>query len=545
MGDPRVLPYNAGLSNFTVEAVVKDPPCTIFDVRQGHIIENPSAFKVAVSALIFNGGRRFPVTIADIDQTQSDPTVTNWLVTLQATWTGVPQADPSDIAFPAGANVTVYLYSKDEFGSWVDKGVAATITQPGYATLALYAAGVQAEIQAAATLGFTAAVVTPAPFNGRVVITPGATKVTIGMEPANVAAADFLGLANGVINWADSTGAITTLNGVGIPRGGVGIVSETFTATVPVIWEPQNLMNPTVPSAPTPAVDFRNNPEYYYAYDYSWICYLVSKAYATALSDFPVSPTTASLQGQLNAWWAAQGYTGTAPTWRFSAPCLTYSPSTQLFTLAADQWATGRRGVPATSTGALWPDAGESLVIGMNQMLLWKFPFSSIANRISPSALPGFEYTLEFATSSITTGTLDDGTAANLLSMDFTCTDAMWSPIEELVLTSNLSVVQEATAAPLDIIDATSAPVASSSYLTYPVLQSIQVAGAADGFRGTIEFEPPLLKYVDILPSSSIRSLSFQLYWRRKQDNALILMGIPPGGFFRVRLQFLLKDYVN
>lgn len=528
---PRVY-YSAQVVNGTGTGNatnISDPAALFSEARVSAILENASDYKVAVTRVEINGpGRNLPLFIMPIIPGQTNINLTQLSVTLLATWTGIPSpVSPPNYDVPPNCKAT--LYAKDAEGSLIATADWA-IESGAAANLAAFCTQLQTDIQNPLHVPavFNDVTITPAPFNDKIVFATGAAfQLGIGFPDTSEGtnAALLLGLPQDTITWSTSpataTSSFTTLNGVCIAARGT-IVTKAYTVLQQVMWVPESTESPTLPVSPQVSQDLDTNPTYYASFSYEHIATVLNAAFAAAYATL-----TTKLQVDVPS-----------ATWRFSAPEISWNGS--VFVLAADKWATGSLNTAPQSSGAIWPSAAETLQIGCNECLgdLMMFP-----QHFNPPGT-GFDRTYTFDNCT-TGGMLSDEATAWMLSESFRSTDCLWSPVAQIVITSDLPARAEDISGPQQVSLTGFGTLQNSSSNTQPILTDIQVVGAASDYRGFIAFTPAYLRYIDLLSSREIRTLTLALYWRRALDDSLQPLLVPPRGWAAIKLQFLPKDEVN
>jgi hypothetical protein len=113
------------------------------------------------------------------------------------------------------------------------------------------------------------------------------------------------------------------------------------------------------------------------------------------------------------------------------------------------------------------------------------------------------------------------------LQQDFACVDTMWSPIANLVFTSQLiPVVKEVQSVPNILGNGNlgnSAPVVPSAFQPIITDLELDLAGrGADAYRGFVLYEPQAeYRLSDFAASGELRSIDIQLWWKGRLDGQL------------------------
>jgi hypothetical protein len=292
----------------------------------------------------------------------------------------------------------------------------------------------------------------------------------------------------------------------------VGVRSNSFISTQPIIYSPETLDTTAapVPNASSTQTVQDLDTKYYWIYTYSHLLKLVNATFASALAD---------IQTQFNAWWLAEGGTS-PPTLQTKAPYMTYNPTNQLFTLYADSYGFG--GADRTSVADL--SANENFTPYFNENMYGLFTnfeneyVNLSGERVNKIIIRNILY------QNILT-VAQTSTSYYRMVQDYPSVSTLWSPIESIVFTSTLlPLVNEATGEPVrfgtgnDNIDNTTA----SPFVPIVTDLAINTAGASD-WRQFIYYVPSAEYRMASFQRSRfpINNIDIQVYWKFRLNGRL------------------------
>ena len=114
-----------------------------------------------------------------------------------------------------------------------------------------------------------------------------------------------------------------------------------------------------------------------------------------------------------------------------------------------------------------------------------------------------------------------------VITQDFSCVDTMWSPIANLVFTSQLiPVVKEAQSDPTNVGSGDigqSGVVSPSAFQPIITDLELDIGGlGADIYRNFVQYQPTAeYRLADIAGSGELRNIDIQLWWRGRLDGQL------------------------
>jgi hypothetical protein len=130
-------------------------------------------------------------------------------------------------------------------------------------------------------------------------------------------------------------------------------------------------------------------------------------------------------------------------------------------------------------------------------------------------------------------------------TMDFNATGSLWSPIAEIVLTTqNIPVRNEYVSAPIrgGVGNLGVLPASASQFQTLLTSYTMDSAQTSDDFRGYLKYEPNLHKVIQMAPSKDeLKTIDIQFWWRYRWTNELIPLRIYNLGSVNVQLMFRRK----
>lgn len=358
---------------------------------------------------------------------------------------------------------------------------------------------------------------------------------------------------------------------------------KVYSVTKPITWFTENV-NAVVPqpqtAVPTPVGNTTNVPfakqqisDYYYAYTYNHWLICVNTALKSAWTAANAL-ATADLSGQ--AWWG-DNYTTRLP--RFE-----YDEVTKLFSLYSDAQnsVTGKSIGTGTGTNAVtqysfvgYNTNFEGIMTNFDTQYYGPsylysttsspaFPSPTLPTPLTPGTNSETEYPENVMVIRNKSGTniqlgIDPTTGVGFESaptsnevayvsyvttQDFNSTGSLWSPISEIVLTTQFIPVR---------YEYTSAPIKSGqgNLLVAPSQTNVQglltdftlhEGSTADDWRGYLRYEPNLHKIIPMSPSKDeLKTIDIQMYWRYRLTNELIPMRIYNLGSVSIQLMFRLK----
>jgi len=292
----------------------------------------------------------------------------------------------------------------------------------------------------------------------------------------------------------------------------VGAVRQTntFTSTQPIIWVPECQ---DVRLAPTPSplsiVAGRQdvNTRYYWGFTYSHFLDLVDAAFAAALAD---------IQAQFAAWYAGLPGAGPVPTLTTKAPQMLYNPTSNLFTLYADQYGFG--GADRSSAGS---NADESFTMWFNNNMYGLFSnFQAIQQNNGEQAYQIAVYSA-LGQNTTTVG----GTTYYVMVQDYPSTSNLWNPCESIVFTSALlPVANELTSPPVDWGQSNITTPSSGAPAFEPIITDVSVFQTdAHAYRSYTQYTPTAeYRIASFLRGrASINQIDIQVWWRNRLDGKL------------------------
>lgn len=362
-----------------------------------------------------------------------------------------------------------------------------------------------------------------------------------------------------------------------------GANKKVYAKTANIEWITENV-NSAVPlpqlQAPNPVGNASNIPfarqqisDYYYTYTYNHWLICVNNALATAYTQANAL-AAADLSGQ--TWWGSNYVT--------RQPRFEFDEVTKLFSIYTDATnsVTGNSIGTGTGTNAVT----QYSFVGYNtnfEGIMTNFDtqyygdgylYSSTASPQHPSPVlptpltPGTGSDTSFPENVMVirnkSGTniqlaIDPTTGVGYASapsskllpyisyvttQDFVATGSLWSPISELVLTTQFIPVRyEYTSAPLPSgIGNLSVAPAATNVNALLVDFTIPQNGVAEDWRAYIRYEPNLHKIIQLSPSKDeLKTIDCQLYWRYRLTNELIPVRIYNLGSVSIQLMFRRK----
>lgn len=282
-------------------------------------------------------------------------------------------------------------------------------------------------------------------------------------------------------------------------------VSNTFTATAPVIWSPEILDATVAPTPPISTISGRAqdlSTRYYWCMTVSHWVTLTNLAYQTCWS---------TLNTQFRAWYTAT-FGIPAIDLTTQPPRLTFNPTTNLFNIWADRYGFGDNQIPAVSPAtpqrtsygsasdenfSMWMDANlfgmygnfDSLYINQPNSLTYKILISNI----------GFLYNNIYTLSSPPAPVAK---SYWIMTNDAPSTSTLWCPVSSIVFTSGtLPLVFEATGEPVRFGTGNNNSVGGSSASFAPIITDIQLYNT-----GAFDYR----QFIQYVPSGEYRMASFQ-----------------------------------
>jgi hypothetical protein len=546
--------YNALLSNGASQSTFGNPVWAVYnDNRTSAIISSARDWDVCCSRVQIDGaGRALPLWQPIVATGQPLVDMTIYQCGLSATWRGLVGAPPlGNITIISGTNDKFQSVSYDSQGSII---ATTTNTIPAdIYTLTTLLAAIQTTLRGNGDPAFAACTVTSTLTN-KLVLEPGTvTGVTLCLdwsassavsEPQREQNAVAMGGVDGVAYKTNGAGQLILPNAV-FGGGAAAVESPVFNVSYPIRWVPEN-SGAATPQAPTTVQDLSTG--YYDGQTYSHFCHIANEAWAMAINDAtspwngtPGTPTTASLQGQLNAWWVAAGYPGSPPTWRTRPPEFQYQPGSSLFTASFDTWAFSGSapGQNHASAGLIGPDNEEAMTPYINEGLYSLLGSFALDSQSYNTGGDGHDYALRLDDADA--GTLSDGTPCLVVTQDYPSTDQGWSQIASIVVTSNLPISAEAFGPPQ--------PYASSNIATPPpggaaynnVLVDFSLDEVAANYKTSMTYAPTVLRWASCISDVEIRQISLQFWTLGRLTGLLSPLLLPPQASILCKIQFRRK----
>lgn len=357
-------------------------------------------------------------------------------------------------------------------------------------------------------------------------------------------------------------------------------LKKVYAVTKPVIWFTENV-NAVVPqpqtAAPSPVGNTTNIPfakqqisDYYYTYTYNHWLICVNTALKSAWS---AANTLAlnDLSGQ--TWWAADNYTTRLP--RFE-----YDEVTKLFSVYTDAQDSVTGKTLGTNAVTLYSFIGyntnfEGIMTNFDTQYYGDgylytttsspaFPSPPLPTPLTPGPGSDTEYPENVMVIRNKSGTniqlgidpttgvgYDTAPASNevayvsyVTTQDFVSTGTLWSPISEVVLTTQFIPVRyEYTSAPIKSGQGNLAVAPSQTNVNGLLTDfTLREGSTSDDWRGYLRYEPNLHKIIPMSPSKDeLKTIDIQMYWRYRLTNELIPMRIYNLGSVSIQLMFRLK----
>jgi len=305
---------------------------------------------------------------------------------------------------------------------------------------------------------------------------------------------------------------------------GTTTLTDTFTATQPIIYSPETLdaQIAPVPNPETCQTGQDVSTRYYWIYTYAqWL----------KLSNIALTAAMASIQTQFQTAWTAASGAGT-PTLTTAAPFLTFNPTSGLFSIYADRYGFG--GPDRTSVASTTDNENCSLYFNSNMFGL----FTNFANLYYNEL--GTELTNEIICGN--TGayqnliTVPAGTPAGVtplvektywvMTQENESTSSLWSPIESIVFNSTLLPLEfEQTGDPVRFgTGNTNTEYVNSQPAFQPIITDIALAQQkAYNYREFLEYAPTAEYRMASFQRSrqTINQIDVQVYWKNRLDGQL------------------------
>lgn len=324
-------------------------------------------------------------------------------------------------------------------------------------------------------------------------------------------------------------------------ESGGNTLEQSFTATQPLIWSPENLdlnMAPVPPAASTQTSQIVTT-HYYYAYTISHWLDIVNKAFTDVMTQ---------LQTQVDAAWLAAGYAAPAPTLQ-TKPCyIVYNPSLNLFQLYCDR--NGFGGADSTSASSNTAKEQYQLYFNNNmyglfsnfQSLVVNSPDSELDYLIKTGSV--FYQNIVNVPAAVPTPTTT--TSYWVMTQDFPSTSTLWSPIDAIVFNSALiPLVFEQSSQPVVFSDGnTSGEGGSLPYFENTITDvSLPLDNCFD-YRQLIAYQPTAEYRMASFQNSQtgLNQISVDVYWRNRLDGNLYPMQLFNGSTVNIKILFRRND---
>jgi len=293
----------------------------------------------------------------------------------------------------------------------------------------------------------------------------------------------------------------------------VGAVRQTntFTSTKPIIWVPE-VQDVRLAPAPSPLSISSGQQDvstrYYWGLTYSHFLDLVDAAFAAALAD---------IQTQFNVWYAALPGAGPIPTLTTKAPQMLYNPTSNLFTLYADQYGFG--GADRSSIGS---NADESFTMWFNNNMYGLFSnFQAIQQNNGEQAYQIAVYSA-LGQNTTTTG----GTTYYVMVQDYPSTSNLWCPIQSIVFTTSLlPTVNQLASPPVNWGSSNTLSPSSGTPTFEPIITDVAVfQNDAHAYRTYTQYSPTAEYRLSsfLRGKTSINQVDIQCWWRNRLTGALV-----------------------
>lgn len=307
------------------------------------------------------------------------------------------------------------------------------------------------------------------------------------------------------------------------PNGAGPAITATVDSTQPIIYAPET-QDPVLAPPPLPASVAIGTQDistrYYWVYTYSHFLDLVNTAFQACMTD---------LQSKWATAWTTAGGVGAAPTIQTAAPKLTYTPTTNLFTLYTDAYGFG--GSSRISAGSATGDENAQLYFNSNMYGL----FANFNNTYV--ALSDERTNLIYTGPVGPYGGLSAGVpqALNVQTVgtkhywvqtqDFESTSSLWSPIESIVFTTTLlPLVSESSGDPVRFGQSTVGEYNNNQSGFVPIVTDIALPlqNAAD-YKSLIYYAPQAQYRLASFTRSKqpINNIDIQVFWKSRLDGQL------------------------
>ena len=300
-------------------------------------------------------------------------------------------------------------------------------------------------------------------------------------------------------------------------------LTQTFTSVQPVIYqsETQDTSIAPVPLADTVWVEQDITTRYYWVYTYSHWLELCNTALLAARND---------IEAQFQTAWTAAGGAGT-PTLTTKAPYLTYTSTSNLFSLYSDRYGFG--GASRASAIVATDDEDFSLYFNANMYGLFANFNNTYVNEAG-TELTNLIYTgpvgytnVETVPAGVPAGTLPlTATTYWVNTQDYESTSTLWSPIESIVFNSTLlPLVFEQTGDPVVFGDSnTNSELTNSRPAFQPIITDIALPMEyAHAYRELIYYAPQAEYRLASFTRSkqTLNQIDIQVFWKNRLDGKL------------------------
>jgi hypothetical protein len=294
--------------------------------------------------------------------------------------------------------------------------------------------------------------------------------------------------------------------------------TETFSASAPVIYEPENLDTSVapVPDPSTCQTGQNLSTRYYWVMTVSHWTKLVNKAYLSAYND---------INTQFNAWYLAT-FALPGPNLITKVPVITFNSAQNLFSIYGDEYGFGDNQIPTATpnrTSAGGPaDEDFSLFMDANLFGMYSNFDSQYVNLLNNLTYKVLVYDVGLK---LNVAPTSSGTNYYVMTQDAPSTSTLWSPVDSIVFTSGtIPLVYEQVSEPTRFGEGNVNQVIGTQSRFAPIITDIQLYNeSAFDYREYIQYSPQAEYRLSSFQRSKVplNDITIQAFYKNRLDGNL------------------------
>jgi len=325
----------------------------------------------------------------------------------------------------------------------------------------------------------------------------------------------------------------------------VGVRTNTFYTSQPIIYQPQNI-NSRLPLPPLTTQDL--GTAYYFINNYFHMVNLVNNTFNACLVD---------LQNQFNLWWVAEGGVAPAPALTTQALYMDYTPDNKRFQIYGDSYGWGVNDSLSFNN----PNAKETFKLWFNSNMYGLFGnFPNIdegGDLVGSNIQQRLNYTYQILFSNKLGSNIYRPLIPNnlvipptpsyyVIDQSHISTSSLWSPISSIVFVSTLiPILNEQSGEPIAFGSNNITNAGQSQSAFQPIITDISIPlESADGYNQLIQYVPTAEYRLSSMSNSpqEVRNIDISVYWKNRLDNNLYPITMFNLSSISIKIMFRRRD---